>query len=207
MFPGFSWGRWTYPWIPVLTGGTWINIGPNCGCHIAWDCACNGIPQVNLGRSDVTEILNVTIDGVTLSAANYRLDHGRWLVRTDGGFWPCCQNLAKDIGEDGTWSIELEYGLAPPEMGRLAAAHLAGELIKSCTGGDCDLPERVTTITRQGVTLALLDPQLFLTEGRTGLYQVDLFLAAVNPNGLARRASAWSPDIPGRGRRVGNLNS
>lgn len=206
-FPGFSWARWSYPSYPVLSGGTWLNIGPACGCHIAWDCACSGIPQVNLGRSDVTEILAVNIDGVTLSAANYRLDHGRWLVRTDGSQWPCCQNLSKDIGETGTWYIELLHGVAPPQAGVNAVTKLGCELAKACVGADCDLPERVTTVVRQGVSMLLLDPQTFLSDGRTGLYEVDLFLAAVNPHGLARRASAWSPEVKGRGRRVGVVGS
>ena len=63
---------------------------------------------------------------------------------------------------------------------------------------DCDLPERVTSITREGVTMALIDPQEFIQEGRTGLYTVDLWLNAVNPNRLLKRATVWSPDMKGR---------
>jgi len=205
--PGFSWGRWTYPWLPIRSGGSWVNIGPACGCHIAYDCACSGIPQVNLGRSDVTAIYTVDIAGVPLNSSSYRLDEGRYLVRTDGEMWPCCQDLSKDIGEAGTWFIETEYGLAPPQMGKNAATKLACELVKACTGADCDLPQRVTNIARQGVSLTLLDPQDFLSEGRTGMYEVDLFIKAVNPNGLSRRASAWSPEVAGKGRRVGVIGS
>lgn len=205
--PGFAWGRWTYPWIPLKTGNTWVNIGPACGCHIAWDCACNGIPQVNLGRTDVTEVTGVFIDGTELNSSAYRLDEGRFLVRTDGNYWPCCQDLAKDIGETGTWHIELAYGTDPPQMGKNAAQKLACELAKACGGGDCDLPERVTTLTRQGVSMTLIDPQDFLTEGRTGLLEVDYFLTAVNPNSLARRSTVWSPEVGGKGRRVGVVGS
>jgi hypothetical protein len=205
--PGFSWNRWTFPWIPQKWGATWLNIGPACGCHIAYDCACSGIPQVNLGRSDVTQINAVVIDGVTLSSANYRLDHGRWLVRTDGSFWPCCQNLAKEPGEEGTWTIALEHGLAPPQSGKLAALRLSCELSKACVGAECSLPSRVTSVVREGVTLTLIDPFDFLDGGKTGLYEVDLFLGAVNPMGLRRRASVWSPEVSGRGRRVGVIGS
>lgn len=205
--PTFTWSRWTYPWTPVKYGGTWLNLGPVCGCHVTYECACKGIPQVHLGRHDVTQIFEVNIDGTILSSANYRLDHGRWLVRTDGELWPCCQDLSVDIGETGSWYIELEYGTPVPQMGVNAATKLACELAKACSGGDCDLPERVTSIVRQGVSMTLIDPQEFLTEGRTGLYEVDLFLAAVNPAGLARRGTAWSPEVRGRGRRVGVLGS
>lgn len=196
---------WPYPYFPNLSNGVWLNVG--CGCHTSYDC-CGGVPQVDLGRHDVTQIFNVDIDGATLSASSYRLDEGRYLVRTDGSSWPCCQDLSKDIGETGTWYIELEHGEAPPEMGQYAAGRLASELIKSCTdGADCALPARVTTVAREGVTFSLLDPQDFLTEGRTGLYEVDLFLSAVNPAGLRRRATAWTPGMPGRARRVGVINS
>ncbi len=207
MLPGFSWGRWTYPWIPLRSGGSWINIGPACGCHLSYDCACKGIPEVHLGRSDITEILLVDIAGVTLSAANYRLDFGGRLVRTDGELWPCCQDLSEDVGAVGTWFIELAHGVNPPQGGKSAAVKLACELVKACVGADCDLPQRVTSLTRQGVSMTLIDPQEFLSEGRTGLYEVDLWLATVNPAGLASRATAWSPEVKGRGRRVGVVGS
>ena len=42
----------------------------------------------------------------------------------------------------------------------------------------------------------LLDPQDFLDKGRTGIYQVDLFLRTVNPDGARLRARVFSPDIP-----------
>lgn len=196
---------WPYPSFPQLSNGTWINTG--CGCHTGWDC-CGGVPQVNLGRNDVVQIFRVNIDGTNLSASAYRLDEGRYLVRTDGSQWPCCQHLERDVGEEGTWYIELEHGTLPPAAGQLAASKLACELQKACDGDDtCALPARVTTVAREGVTFSMLDPQEFLTEGRTGLYAVDLFLEAVNPFGLRRRATAWSPGIPGRARRVGSLNS
>ena len=197
--------NWPYPYFPTLSNGVWLNL--SCGCHTSFDC-CGGVPQVNLGRNDVTQIFTVNIDGVTLSASNYRLDEGRYLVRTDGSQWPCCQDLAKDIGTEGTWYIELEYGRNPPVMGQLAVSRLACELQKACDDADdCALPARVTSVVREGVTFALLDPQDFLSEGRTGLYEVDLFLKAVNPDGLQRRATAWSPGIPGRARRVGVIGS
>jgi len=195
VLPGFAWNRWTYPWTPMRSGGTWLNIGPACGCHISYDCACKGIPEVFLGRSDVTEILNV------------RLDHGSRLVRTDGSLWPCCQDLSEDTGETGTWYIELAYGIAPPQSGKNAAIKLVSEMVKACVGADCQLPQRVTNIVRQGVSMTLLDPQEFLTDGRTGMYDVDLFIAAVNPNGLTSRATAWSPEVRGKGRRVSVFGS
>ncbi len=205
--PGFAWSRWTYPWIAMKSGGTWLNIGPACGCHVSYDCACKGIPEVILGRSDVTEILKVDIAGVELTSDNWRLDHGSRLVRIDDDLWPCCQDLSEDIGATGTWFIELAHGIAPPQAGKNAATSLATEMVKACVGADCRLPQRVTNIVRQGVSMTLLDPLDFMSDGLTGIYDVDLFIKAVNPNGLARRATAWSPEVRGKGRRVGVIGS
>jgi hypothetical protein len=88
-----------------------------------------------------------------------------------------------------------------------AAAILACELVKAHLGVDCALPARVQTLTRQGMSMAILDPQEFLAFGRTGLYEVDLAIAAVNPHGLRRRATAWSPEVKGRARRTPTVAS
>jgi hypothetical protein len=192
---------WMLPWVPLQTSpGVWVNM-PGCGCYLADDCGCPPIPQINLGRDDVQSVELVTIGTETLLPEDYRLDHGRWLVRVDGGQWPCCQDLRAAPGEEGAFAIEIIYGQAPDTGGIRAAAVLASEFVKACLGdGSCRLPTRVQTITRQGVTMALIDPLEFLTNGRTGLYEVDLWLAAVNPEGLRRRSTAWSPEMP-RGRR------
>jgi hypothetical protein len=36
----------------------------------------------------------------------------------------------------------------------------------------------------------------FLSNGRTGFYSIDLWLAAVNPDRRPMRGHVWSPDIP-----------
>jgi hypothetical protein len=195
-----------FGWYPIRVGGVWLNSGW-CGCHQAADCSCACIPQLVLGRDDVQTVDEVTIDGTTLDAAAYRLDHQRWLVRVDGETWPCCQDLTQPDTEEGTWSVTISYGRPVPQMLQNACLLLACELVKAHIGVDCKLPARVQTITRQGVTMALLDPQEFLTAGRTGLYEVDLAIASMNPYGLRRRATVWSPEVKGRARRTPTVGS
>jgi hypothetical protein len=65
---------------------------------------------------------------------------------------------------------------------------------------DCALPQRVTSISRQGVSYTLLDSQDFIDDLRTGLYAVDLFLKTVNPDKARRKSRVFSPDVP-RARR------
>lgn len=58
-------------------------------------------------------------------------------------------------------------------------------------------------MSRQGVSFTILDPQAFLKEGRTGIYDIDLFIKTVNPDNARKRAKIFSPDIP-RGIRNSN---
>jgi hypothetical protein len=98
--------------------------------------------------------------------------------------------------------VSYTYGTQPPSAGRSAARLLAIELIKLYEGDDtCALPQRVTNISRQGVSYTLLDSQDFIDDLRTGLYAVDLFLKTANPDKARARARVFSADMP-RARRI-----
>ena len=197
---GFTPWLWTYPWTPVRMGGQWLNLGP-CGCHMR-TCGCGGYPSVNLGRSDVQSVTEVKIDGSVLAGTAYRLDSQQYLTRIDGDTWPCCQDLTEPTTEVGTWSVSITYGDPVPEALKRAAAVLASEFIKDCIGADCRLPQRTTTVTRQGLTIDMIDPQQFLDLGRTGIYEIDLAVRAYNPHNLTRRSMVWSPESGGRAIRT-----
>lgn len=188
------------PFYPVRSGGVWYNSVTNtsCACFTSSECGCTDIPQLTLGRWWVQSITEVKIDGVVLDPSAYRLDQSRKLVRVDGGTWPCCQNLLLADTEEGTFSVTFVSGKTPPPGAIVAAQKLACEIAKAYDGQDCELPERITSITREGVTMALIDPQEFIAEGRTGIYTVDLWLHSVNPNRIMKRGSVWSPDMKGR---------
>jgi hypothetical protein len=108
---------------------------------------------------------------------------------------------------NATWSaanveVTYTYGSPPPASGRAAARLLATELVKLYEDDDtCALPQRVTSVVRQGVTYTVLDNQDFVDELRTGIYAVDLFLKAVNPDKARARSRVFTPDTP-RGRRI-----
>lgn len=192
-------GRWPAPWeFPAGYG-----------------CGCGGVSEVSLGGWPIVDVSEVMLNGVVLPEANnWRVDDYATLVRiadADGNrqVWPCWQRLDLAATEDDTWQVTYQYGTAPPAMGVRAAASLGCQLALSCSpetvgGGECRLPERVTSITRQGVTAVVLDPFSFLDNGRTGIYDVDLFLAAANPGGVTRRGTSTSPQSRARrARRVG----
>lgn len=172
-------------------------------------CSCGGVSEVLLRGSPVTEVLEVKVDGDVLPASEYRIDEHRWLVRLPDSSgtrhaWPCCQDVYLDDSEDNTFSVSYEFGQDPPPAGRMAASRLACELILACdpaAASKCRLPKRVTSVTRQGVSMTTLDPFDFLDKGQIGIYEADLFIQAYNP-GRGRAASVWSPDTSPRGRRA-----
>ena len=97
--------------------------------------------------------------------------------------------------------VTYSYGVEPPTLGKMAARTLAIEFGKLWSGDDtCALPQRVTSISRQGVSYTLLDSQDFIDEMRTGLYAIDLFLKSVNPDKARAKARVFSTDTP-RARR------
>lgn len=59
------------------------------------------------------------------------------------------------------------------------ALRLAEEYVKASSGQACALPERVTSINRQGASWTILDPQDFLKDGLTGIGPIDAWLAQV----------------------------
>lgn len=174
-------------------GSSWFCNGTPCGCR--------GLSRVRLSGYPVTQIVQVKIDGATVDPDTYRLDEHRFLTRVrefssdDVLLWPACQALDLPDTQPGTFSVLYQYGEDPPEIGVSAAAQLACELYKACSGQECALPAGARRVTRQGVTF---ERQFFRRDPvsgawRTGLNLVDAFLNAVNPEGLKRRPAFWSP--------------
>lgn len=181
-------------WTPVLSGGQWYNV--SCGNCPMDSCSCTNVCEVQL-PGVVHDIVNIMLDGVEVPAEEYRVDNRKRLVRLGGECWPTCQDMNLESTEVGTWEVTYTHGKPLPESGKQALAVFAGELYLGCRGDDCcALPSRVTTVSREGVSFAMLDPMAFLDMGKTGLYMVDLWLKAVNPNARSRGAAILSPDMP-----------
>lgn len=188
----------TYP-LPIWWNGQWLNL--TCG-SCTTDCSCTVVEEVVL-PGGVYAITQVLIDGAVLSPSAYRLDDNRLVVRIDGGAWPLCNNLSLNDTEVGTWSITAQWGEPLPEIGKIAVGELACEFGKYLSGSACNLPETVTSLSRQGVSLTFADPNEVLNEGRLGLHFTDMFLSAFNPSGLRARSQVYSVDGPNP-RRAGS---
>lgn len=173
-------------------------VGWDGECWGGYACGCHPEPRVKLAGY-VREILEVTIDGIVVDPSLYRVDKNKYLVRTDGSRWPSCQTLELNSDEVGTFAVSYTYGRIPPLMGQMAARQLACEIFKDSSGLECALPTGVTRVTRQGITF---ERSFFQRDPdglwRTGMALVDMFLNTVNPHGLSRRGTFWSPASRGR---------
>ena len=72
-------------------------------------------------------------------------------------------------------AYDIESNLPPGSEGLVA--WIAVEYGKAAAGQACALPERISNVTRQGVSWTILDPQDFLDKGYTGMSRVDNWLA------------------------------
>lgn len=178
------------PWTPVLFRGDWLNL--TCGrCRDR--CGCDRPSTLRL-PGPVHTVTSVTIDGDVLDASAYRVDNRGVLIRQDGESWPTCQDLGKPAGEPGTWSVTYERGVPVPTGGQVAAAVLACELSKAVAApGECKLPQRIQTITREGVTVGFLDSFEGIERGQTGVWLIDSWVASVTKR--PKRTRVLSPDI------------
>jgi hypothetical protein len=153
-----------------------------------------GIHKLYLRGTPVIGVDSIMIDGEMLNPSEYRLVNNAYLVRNDRKPW-----LIDDLSEV---IVTYRHGTPPPNAGKLAALRLANELIWADTGDSrCALPQRVTNISRQGVSATILDPQDFLENGKTGIYVVDLFIKAANPSNAKKKPKVFSPDKPSGDRR------
>lgn len=183
-------------WTPELVDGRWINV--TCGCPRVDLCSCDSVAEIRLPGPvyvDVDHQIEVTVDGVDLAPTEFVLYEPNRLFRLGGQKWPDCQKLGEKLTEPGTWGVTYYRGTPVPAGGRMAVTVYAYELWASCAEPDsCDLPKRVQTISRQGVTYTLIDPRDFLEEGKTGITLVDTWLAAANPGKLHTPSMVVSPD-------------
>ena len=182
-------------WVPYIFNGVWRNCwcggdGPG-GC-----CTCDPACQVYL-PGPVYSVSQVRVNSETLpvSGAYFVLDQ-QWLVRVDTeACWPLCadQNLAPN--DPAAFEVTYLRGRPVPTALAQGTATLACEYAKACLGMTCRLPARVASISRQGVTVSMVDIAEILKNGLTGLWELDQLILAYNPYGMKGQTRFYSPDL------------
>lgn len=178
---------------PVLFGGDVYNI-PSGDYDEYSELTSDGMSpesRIRLRGRPVTKIHTIrNRTGQIIDPSNYYMvDHSTIHIKAGTPWTPC------------NTEITYSYGTPVPIAGKMAARKLAIEFCRLWNGDEmCELPQRVTSVSRQGVSYTILDNQEFIDELRTGLYEIDLFLKTVNPDNARRKSKVFSPDQP-RARR------
>jgi hypothetical protein len=160
-YRSFRLGASSRTYNPVLLDGDVYNI-PSEEFDDYAELVSDGLSpesRIRLRGRPVTKIHAVRRrDGAIISPSEYYLVDHSTLQAAAGVPWTPCNT-----------EVTYSYGTYPPTLGKMAARTLAMEFAKLWSGADdCALPERVTSISRQGVTYTVLDSQDFIDDLRTG---------------------------------------
>lgn len=193
-FPWHEWWQYgTYPQ-PYWWAGTWYNLA--CGSCPNDSCSCVHLEETTL-PGPVYDVVEVKVNGVTLvKNVDYRIDDYRKLVRLSGELWPFCQNMNLADTEVDTWSVTVDYGEVVPALGNLAVGELAAEIVKYLLCLDCQLPQGVVDISRQGISMSIANIAELFNTGFIQLRMCDLFIKTANPNHLQARSAVYDLDGP-----------
>lgn len=158
--------------------GNWRNNGQRGG-----ECC-----RVLLTNRPVEAITEVVDAGVVLDRTEYMME-GSWLRRR-GACWtssfPC---------DDPQLIVVYQAGVPFPAGTGAAVGEVACEYLSALQGGQCRLPSRATSITRQGVTVTLDTAADFVGRRRIGLPITDAWLESVSGSGPRVASRVYSPDL------------
>ena len=94
-------------------------------------------------------------------------------------------------------AVAYTYGSRPPAEIGWAIEVLAKEIQLAMNDDeDCRLPQRITSISRQGISISALPPESFLVSGYTGIPEVDQAIRNFNPGRAKRPARVYSASNP-----------
>lgn len=209
-----GWSAWaSYGWVPYQSGGVlqpyvgidgyWRNGCGGCGM----ECGCNTRCVIRLS-GPIHAVTQVMTQGAVVPDTAWVVYNGGTvplLVRTDGQCWMHCQEMDKPNDDANALAVTYLKGIPVPNTGRAAVGVLAAEIAKACIGSPCRLPTRVSQVVREGMTLSYIDPLSLYEKGRTGIPEVDMWIAAVNPHGVVRPGAIFTPDI-NRGNQITQSN-
>lgn len=159
------------------------------------------VRRLSLLHGPVTEVVSVSRvapDGTETPVTGWRRVGGTILLssgsRSETPLW----RTNGVSGSDQTiHRVVYRMGSTVTTAARNAVLEYARQIWLSLQGSDeCRLPDRTTSVVREGIGIELLTPQDFLDRGRTGLPQVDIWLAQANPKRALRPSAVYTPDSP-----------
>lgn len=175
-------------------------------------CVCGCSPrQVNLGIWPVTELISVRYGGTLYEDADatdlFHINDFHYIARNDGELflsgnqWAVAGSAEDNETNGNVFEVTVSHGLKIPRLLTRATRALACQFVSACADRPCKLPERVTSVVRQGISMDIANVADMLKDGRTGIYEVDLAIQVFNPSKLQSPSFAWHPVWSNSGRR------
>lgn len=146
----------------------------------------------------VTKLVRVGADD-TETPVPYRRVGGMLLVgATSDRDVPLWRTNWADGSRETVYRLTYTFASTVTATARAMLLHYARQFFVwlAETDDECELPDNVTSITREGLGIELATPQDFLDKGRTGLAKVDTWLAQVNARRALRPSGVYTPDSP-----------
>lgn len=183
-------------------------------CLAGGVCGCGCSPyQINLGYWPVTQLNSVRYGGIVYTGANltntFHINEWHYLARNDGDSfisgnqWAIAGGTEDNTDNGYTFEVTLSHGLKIPRLLTRATRALACQWVEQCcSSGPCKLPQKVTNVSRSGISMDIASASDLLVKGRTGIYEVDLAIKVFNPSNLQSPSFIWSANTE-HGRRVG----
>lgn len=152
--------------------------------------------SVRLPHRDARNLTAVTAGSTVLDLADYMIEPGGYLGAVPG-------RAARLPAGSSSLTVTYVAGRNPPPDAVAQATSLAVELGRTIVDPEASLlPDNITSIQRQGVTMTMEAGYKIAAAGSTGLPAIDLWLATVNPSRLRRPPRSWSPDTDTRHRVI-----
>lgn len=147
------------------------------------------LSKIYLKHKPVRRIIEVVERGQVLPEGSYSLRERAFIRKRNGMYW--------SMSPRDELEVTYEYGALPPRMGVDEAIKLADQFMLYEQGSDdCILPDNVTSVERQGVSITVLDPSEIIQSGYTGIRSVDMFIKAYNPDQARRKSKIYIPGRP-----------
>lgn len=175
-------------------------MGDCCGTGLGCWCSGSIHGAVALPNLPVVSVDEVVVGGEPLDPDDWQVVDGRWLVRV-GGHWPPGPGGCDSSIDPDRFRVTYRWGSPPPATGRLAVQLLACEFARGWTPGkSCRLPKRVTQISREGVSMTIMDQFSDLLDSGFGIPEVAAFVQTYRARPAGR---LLAPHVqPGRARRI-----
>lgn len=187
----------------LLTLATAFRVHP--AGEITEESQAHRLTRLNPLYGPITEVVSLVrvqpgTPETTTPISFRRVGNSVQVMATSGvsGSLPLWRTNWASSAQDTLYRLTYRFVSTVTPTAQAMVLHYAHEFFLWLSGNEneCDLPENVTSIDREGLGIQLATPQDFLDRGRTGLAKIDTWLAQINPKRSLRPSQVFTPDAP-----------